>query len=54
MLKFEDVRDCPDIASLNEFIRQFLAENCFAEGSAVASRTYWALVNAWNDSAHGY
>lgn len=54
MLLFDDVRECKDIASLNEFIRQYLFENGFVEGSLVASRTMWALINAWNDSVQIY
>lgn len=44
-LVFDDVVQCPDVESFNEFVRRYLFEHgLFGE---TRRRTYWALFYAW-------
>jgi hypothetical protein len=48
MLKFDDVKNCKDIAELNEFIGRYLDERDL-QGEERKS-AYWALFYAWKES----
>lgn len=45
LLKFEDVANCRDVKSFNEFVDQYLSERGLVGESR--TRIYWALLNAW-------
>ena len=51
-LRFEDVVHCRDIASLNEFIQQYLSERGLI--GEKRERAYWALVYAWKNGIGSY
>lgn len=51
MLKFDDVVKCKDIAELNLFIEQYLAERNIVASSERARRTYWALFYRWKEGS---
>jgi hypothetical protein len=48
-LTFEDVRNCKDIATLNQFIRKYLEERGL-QGEE-KRKTYWALIYAWGEAS---
>jgi hypothetical protein len=50
MLKFDEVVKCKNVAELNLFIEQYLAERNIVVPSEEANRYYWALVYRWKSS----
>ena len=50
MLEFDDVVKCKNVAELNLFIEQYLAERNIVVPSEEANRHYWALVYRWKSS----